>query len=122
MVSGRSRPSVNYLVVRRVAEPVSANECRAGRFTGEVAVMISFKVVKERHGWAIRTGEEMMTPYWSRELAIREADRMSAGLSRHGALTEVLIEEIDSMETIVVGSSLIAGAETCVYHDDAVRQ
>lgn len=85
-------------------------------------MMISLKVVKERHGWAIRTGEEMMTPFWSRELAIREADRMSAGLSRHGALTEVLIEEIESMETIVVGSSLIAGAESCMYHDHAVRQ
>lgn len=84
--------------------------------------MITFRVVRERHGWAIRTGEEMMTPFWSRELAIREADRMAAGLSRHGALTEVLIEETESRETIVVGSCPITGAETYAYNDHAVRQ
>jgi hypothetical protein len=86
-----------------------------------VVVVITFKVVKERHGWAIRTGEEMMTPFWSRELAIREADRMAAGLSRHGALTEVYIEEVESRKTIVVGSPAITGAETYAYHDHAVR-
>jgi hypothetical protein len=84
--------------------------------------MITFKVVRERHGWAIRTGEEMMTPFWSRELAIREVDRMAAGLNRHGAPTEVLIEEDVPLETNDVGSFLIPGAKTYVYHDHAVRQ
>jgi hypothetical protein len=65
--------------------------------------MITFKVVKEQHGWTVRTGEQMSTPFWSRVLAIREADRMAARIRRHGARTEVLIEDVE-LDTIVLGS------------------
>jgi hypothetical protein len=58
-----------------------------------VAPMVTFKVVKERHGWAVRTGQQMTTPFWSRGLAIREADSMAANIRRHGMPTQVLIED-----------------------------
>jgi hypothetical protein len=46
--------------------------------------MITFNVVKEQHGWAIRMDERMITPFWSRDLAIREANclaRASAAMA-----------------------------------------
>jgi len=36
--------------------------------------MITFDVVKEEHGWAVRMGKRMTTPFRSREQAIREAN------------------------------------------------
>jgi hypothetical protein len=54
--------------------------------------MITFNVVKERHGWAIRTGDGVTAPYWSRDLAIQEANCLAEAIRRHGALTEVIIE------------------------------
>jgi hypothetical protein len=54
--------------------------------------MITFNVVRERHGWAVRTGHGVTTPYRSLELAIREANCLAEAIRRHGALTEVIIE------------------------------
>ena len=62
--------------------------------------MVTFRVVKEKHGWAVRMGESMTTPFWSQGVAIREAGGMAAGIRRHGVVAEVLIEETDSNETI----------------------
>jgi len=64
-----------------------------------VAPMVTFNVVKERHGWAIRAGGQMTAPYWSRGLAIREADSMAANIRRHGMPTQVLIEEAEFLGT-----------------------
>ena len=58
-------------------------------------VMIIFKVVKERHGWAVRRGELMTTPFWSRELAIREANCLADAIRCHGAPASVVVEGAD---------------------------
>ena len=57
--------------------------------------MITFSVVKEQHGWAVRSGACMMTPFWSRDLAIREANCLAEAIRRHGQLTEVVIECVE---------------------------
>jgi hypothetical protein len=80
--------------------------------------MITFKVVKEQHGWAVRMGEQMSTPFWSRVLAIREADRMAAGIRLHGAATEVLIEDVESLEIVVMGD---AGTPVATNRGPAAR-
>ena len=54
--------------------------------------MIIFDVVKEEHGWAVKMGQRMTTPFWSRTVAITEANRLAAGIRRHGALTEVVVK------------------------------
>lgn len=60
--------------------------------------MITFKVVKEQHGWAIRMGERMMMPFWSRDLAIREANCLAAAIRCHGEHAEVIVDGADSSE------------------------
>lgn len=55
--------------------------------------MITFHVVKEQHGWAIRMDKRMMTPFWSRDLAIREANCLANAIRCHGECAEVIIEE-----------------------------
>jgi len=69
--------------------------------------MHTFKVVKERFGWAVHLGDGMITPFWSQALAIREAGRLCESLRRHGAAAEVVIEE----EVIgAAGTSDLAGS------------
>ncbi|PZO50100.1 MAG: hypothetical protein DCF16_13630 [Alphaproteobacteria bacterium] len=62
--------------------------------------MITFNVVKEQHGWAIRMGERMTTPFWSRSLAVREANCLAHAIARHGERTEVIIEDADQNEPL----------------------
>jgi D-aminopeptidase len=57
--------------------------------------MITFSVVKEKYGWAIRLDERMTTPFRVRELAIREAKRLADAIRRHGECTEVVVEDAD---------------------------
>lgn len=54
---------------------------------------ISFRVVKEPYGWAVRMGEGMMTPFRSRILAIRHANSFADALRRRGEPVDVVIEE-----------------------------
>lgn len=54
--------------------------------------MITFSVVKEQHGWAVRMGECMTTPFWSRTLAIREANCLADSIRRHGQIAHVVVE------------------------------
>ena len=54
--------------------------------------MITFEVVKEQYGWAIRMGERMKTLFWSRDLAIREANCLADAIRCHGECAEVLVE------------------------------
>ena len=62
--------------------------------------MITFDVVKEEHGWAIRMGKRMMTPFWSRERAIREANCLADAICCHGECAEVLVEGADPSEPL----------------------
>jgi hypothetical protein len=55
--------------------------------------MITFNVVKEQHGWAIRMDKRMMTPFWSRDLAVREANCLARAIRRHGQCAEVIVED-----------------------------
>jgi hypothetical protein len=61
--------------------------------------MHTFKVVKEPHGWAVRLGEGMCTPFWSRAKAIREAGRLCQALRLHGVSAEVIVVEEDPIRT-----------------------
>jgi hypothetical protein len=54
--------------------------------------MIVFNVVKEKHGWSVRMGQRMTTPFWSKKLAVSEANRLADGIRRHGELTEVVVD------------------------------
>ena len=60
--------------------------------------MITFNVVKEQHGWAIRMGERMTTTFRSREVAIREAYCLADAIGCHGERTEVIVEGADPAE------------------------
>ncbi len=60
--------------------------------------MHTFKVVKEPHGWAVRLGGGMSTPFWSRALAIQDANCLCDALRSHGEAAEVVIDEIDTAE------------------------
>jgi hypothetical protein len=61
--------------------------------------MITFSVVKEQHGWAVRMGAAMTTPFWSRALAIREANCLAESIRRHGQIAHVIIEGARLEET-----------------------
>lgn len=57
--------------------------------------MISFRVVKERYGWAVRMGDGMMTPFRSRGRAIEHASSFAETLRRNGEPAEVVLEEAE---------------------------
>jgi hypothetical protein len=57
-----------------------------------VTDVITYSVVKELHGWAIRMGDHMTTPYWSKDRAILQANRLAAAIRQHGEHVEVIIE------------------------------
>jgi hypothetical protein len=61
--------------------------------------MHTFRVVKEPHGWAVRLDSGMSTPFWSRALAIQEANCLCDTLRSHGETAEVVIDEIDPGKT-----------------------
>jgi hypothetical protein len=54
--------------------------------------MVTFRVVKEKHGWSVKAGQPMTTPFWSRDAAVRAANRLAAAIRSHGEHTEVIIE------------------------------
>jgi len=60
--------------------------------------MITFNVVKEQHGWAIRMGERMTMPFWSRETAVREANCLADAIRCHGQCTQVMVEGAEPNE------------------------
>jgi hypothetical protein len=62
--------------------------------------MITFHVVKEEHGWAIWMNDRMVTPFWSRDLAICEANRLAHAIRCHGEYTEVVVEEADPSQSL----------------------
>jgi len=60
--------------------------------------MITFKVVKEQYGWAIRMGEGVKTPFWSRDSAIREAHCLAIAIRCHGERAGVIIAGTDQSD------------------------
>ena len=70
--------------------------------------MHTFKVVKEPHGWAVRLGEGMCTPFWSRAKAIREAGRLCQALRLHGVSAEVIVVEEDPIRTTKAATAAAA--------------
>jgi len=68
--------------------------------------MHTFKVVKEPCGWAVRLGHGMSSPFWSRAVAIQEANCLCDALRSHGEAAEVVIEEIDFNEDTHLKSSV----------------
>lgn len=60
--------------------------------------MITFNVVREQRGWAIRTGSSMSTPFRSRDMAIREAISLADAIGCHGECVEVIVEGEDLNE------------------------
>jgi hypothetical protein len=60
--------------------------------------MITFNVVKESHGWAVRVGLQMSAPFWSRDRAVREANSLAEAIRRHGQRTQVIVEADDPAE------------------------
>jgi hypothetical protein len=60
--------------------------------------MITFKVIKERFGWALRTGEGMTSHFRLKSVAEREANRLAAAIRQHGVHAEVIIDAGDLFE------------------------
>lgn len=54
---------------------------------------ISFRVVKEPYGWALRNGAGMMTPFRSRDSAVAHATGLAEALRRRGDRVELIFEE-----------------------------
>jgi hypothetical protein len=82
--------------------------CQGTRMPRRSAVIV-FNVAKEQHGWAIRMGETMMTPFWSRQAAVREAHCLAASLRLHGAMTKVLVEPEAPAQTTTGGANPMPG-------------
>jgi hypothetical protein len=50
-----------------------------------------FLVVKEQNGWTVRLGRAVSAPFWTKALAIREAERLCASLRSDGVAAEVVV-------------------------------
>lgn len=59
--------------------------------------MFTFKVVKEAHGWAVRS-HGMSMPFWKRSMAVREAKRVCAALRDHGQSVVLIIQDAETAE------------------------
>jgi hypothetical protein len=57
--------------------------------------MIGIKVGREEYGWAIRIGECMTSPFWSRDLAIRDATALANAIRGHGEQVSLVAEQED---------------------------
>ena len=73
--------------------------------------MITFNVVKERYGWAVRIGESMSMPFWSRDMAIRQANCLAADILRHGNSAEVIVQDADPTRP----GNEITGAQSSMF-------
>jgi len=56
---------------------------------------ITFEVVKEAYGWAVRRDRQMMTPCWCKALAVDEARRMVDVLRRHGQRADMRVSDVE---------------------------
>jgi hypothetical protein len=79
--------------------------------------MHTFRVVKEHHGWAVRLGDGMCTPFWSRAQAFREAHRLCEALRLHGVSAEVVAEDPELATGASRTAALGGSAGTAGTHD-----
>jgi hypothetical protein len=63
--------------------------------------VITFYVVKEPHGWAIRMGEGMTTPFWSKHMAVQAANSLARAIRCHGERTQVIIQDLNEVRASV---------------------
>lgn len=56
---------------------------------------ITFEVVKEAYGWAVRRDHQMMTPCWCKAVAVEQAQRMVDALRQHGERAEMRVSDIE---------------------------
>ena len=68
--------------------------------------MITFNVVKEQNGWAVRMGERMTTPFRSRDLAIQEANCLAEAIRCHGECAEVIVEGAEPNDSPKIAKNL----------------
>ena len=54
--------------------------------------MITYDVVQEQHGWAIRIGGHMTSPFRLREHAVHKANQLARALRGHGQAVTVVVE------------------------------
>ena len=71
--------------------------------------MHTFQVVRESCGWSVRLGDGMTTPFWARDLAIREANSLCDALRSHGQAAEVVIEGMNPVDPLGVQGLAISG-------------
>ena len=57
--------------------------------------MITFNVVREKHGWSVRMGQCMKTTFWTRDHAVQEANCLADAIRCHGECAEVIVEGDD---------------------------
>lgn len=55
--------------------------------------IISFRIVREPYGWAVRMGDGVMTPFESRQLALQHAQGFADVLRGCGERVEVVCDE-----------------------------
>ena len=67
---------------------------RLKRGSEDVSVMITFEVVKEPYGWAVRR-DCMMMPARSEAAAIAEAQRMVSVLHGHGTAAQLRVQSCE---------------------------
>ena len=65
--------------------------------------MITFEIVKEPYGWAVRRDDCMMMPAWCEAVAVEEAQRMVSALRRHGQQAQLTIATVPAKLTILLG-------------------
>lgn len=57
---------------------------------------ITFEVVKEAYGWAVRRDHQMMTPCWCKAVAVDQAQRMVDVLRQHGERAEMRVSDTEA--------------------------
>lgn len=65
--------------------------------------MITFEIVKEPYGWAVRRDSRMMMPAWCQAVAVEEAQRMVSVLRRHGQLAQLKFESNPNPDLVCCG-------------------
>jgi hypothetical protein len=53
---------------------------------------LSFKVVRDQNGWAVRVGDGVSSLFRTESRATFEAKRLCEGLRAHGVAAEVVVE------------------------------